>query len=140
LLSQTSEYALRALLFLAEQDRKKSTGADVIAAAVGIPASYLAKVLQPLVRSGVLHSSRGRNGGFALAVPPSQLMLERIIKPFDDNSGRRHCLLGRPTCSDRTACAVHLAWKSTGERIARFFRTTSLAQVRGPVGRLTLGV
>ena len=95
----------------------------------GVPPSYLAKTLQVLVRAKVLRSVRGRKGGFSLAATPERLLLSRIIAPFDSLTERRHCLLGRPECSDRTACVAHHAWKITAAHIAGFFRTTSLADV-----------
>jgi Rrf2 family protein len=139
MLSQTSEYALRAVLFLAEKNAGEPVGVDVIAEAIGIPESYLSKTLQALAKTGVLRSTRGRRGGFALAVPPDELMLARVIGPFEDDAAHRHCLLGRRVCSDRTACAAHHAWKATSDRIVKFFGTTSVAQVQGPVAQLGMG-
>jgi Rrf2 family protein len=128
ILSQTAEYALAAVLLLAE--REGWSGVEQIAAELRLPRSYLSKALQTLARRGVLKSARGRNGGFALRVAPESLPLARIIAPFEEHAGRRHCLLGRTMCSDRSPCAAHYGWKGTADHIADFFRTTTVADLR----------
>jgi Rrf2 family protein len=130
-LNQTAEYALRAALYIAAHGEGRAVNAEAISTALDIPPSYLAKTLQVLVKEGVLTSERGRTGGFRLAVPPHKLFLERIVAPFEEDPARRHCLLGGAACSDRTACVAHHAWKATAEQIAAFFRTTTLAALRG---------
>lgn len=130
MLSQTAEYALRAVLYLAEQPHGRPVRVDEIGAALGIPANYLSKTLAALVRSRVLGSLRGPHGGFRLAVAAEDLPLMRVVAPFDTIAERRHCLLGNAECSDRTACSAHHAWKETSRRVERFFRTTSVADIR----------
>ena len=130
MLSQTAEYALRAVLYLAERAEPGPVRVEEIAAAVGVPANYLAKTLQALVRARVLASQRGPHGGFQLAVAAEDLPLMKIVGPFDRIVERRHCLLGRTECSDRTACAAHHSWKETADQVARFFRTTTVADIR----------
>jgi Rrf2 family iron-sulfur cluster assembly transcriptional regulator len=119
-LSQTAEYALRTVLFLA--DRDEAARADEIAQRLQIPRNYLSKTLHRLAREGVLLSTRGKGGGFRLAVPPDRLKLLRVVAPFDGISAERRCLLGRPQCSDRNPCPAHYEWKSVSERVTAFFR------------------
>jgi Rrf2 family protein len=103
--------------------------AEQLAAAIDVPRNYLGKILHALVRAGVLRSTRGKRGGFRLAVRPAELPLVRIVSPFDDIQPRRRCLLGRSECSDRSPCPVHHRWRATSEQIATFFRETTLADV-----------
>jgi Rrf2 family protein len=132
MLSQTAEYALRAVLYLANHcEGEEPVRVDTIADALGIPANYLSKTLNTLVRNRVLRSTRGPRGGFCLAVDPKRLTLARVVGPFDAIVERRFCLLGRPTCSDHTACAAHEAWKATAEKVTHFFRTTTVEDIRG---------
>ena len=130
MLSQTAEYALRAVLYLAEQPHGRPVRVDEIGDALGIPANYLSKTLATLVRSGVLGSLRGPHGGFRLAVAPEDLPLLHVVAPYDDIGTRRHCLLGNPECSDHGACSAHHAWKETSSHVERFFRTTTVADIR----------
>lgn len=130
MLSQTAEYALRAVLYLAEQPHGRPVRVDEIGDALGIPANYLSKTLHALVRSRVLASLRGPHGGFRLAVAAEDVPLTHVVAPFDDIAARRHCLLGNPQCSDRQGCAAHHAWKETSDQVERFFRSTTIADIR----------
>ena len=129
-LSQTAEYALRAVLYLAEQGETRSVQVGEMARTLRIPHNYLSKILHQLTRHGVLSSTRGKQGGFRLAVPPDRLVLLRVIGPFDRFEAQRACLLGRPQCSDRAACSAHTRWKEVSERLTRFFRETTVADLQ----------
>ena len=131
MLSASAEYALRALVHLAREGRDGSVRADDLARATQVPRNYLGKILHELTRAGVLQSTRGRQGGFRLAVPPEQLSLIQVVSRFDDIGSRRRCLMGRPECSDLEPCSVHHRWKQVAEQIARFFRDTTLADLLG---------
>lgn len=134
MLSQTAEYALRAVLYLAEQPHGLPIRVEEIGDVLGIPANYLSKTLNALVRSRVLASLRGPHGGFRLAVAPEDLPLMHVVAPFDDIGARRHCLLGNPQCNDHQSCAAHHAWKQTSEQVERFFRATTVADIRTKPG------
>lgn len=127
-LSQTAEYALRAVLHLAAAGPERAVGVGAMAAALRIPASYLSKTLQSLVTAGVLRSARGRSGGFRLARAPERLRLIDIVEPFDEAGHGRFCLLGGE-CTERRACAAHRRWKPAAEVIAEFFGTTTVADL-----------
>lgn len=143
MLSGTAEYALRAVLHLAERGSAEPVRVGEIAEALGAPRNYLSKILHQLVQAGVLQSSRGKHGGFALAKSPERLSLLRVINAFDKIAERRSCLLGRPQCADRVACAVHWRWKDLSEQIATFFRETTVADLLAgteiPAGTLAGG-
>lgn len=129
ILSQTAEYALRAVVHLARHDGGTPLQATDLAAAAQVPENYLRKVLHELVRGGVLTSVRGKGGGFRLAVPAEQLTLLRVVARFDRITEQRRCLLGRPECSDTDPCPVHTHWKLVAQQIATFFETTTVADV-----------
>lgn len=128
MLSQTAEYALRAVLYVAQHgDRLVQAGE--MAQALRIPRNYLSKIVHALAREGVLESTRGKSGGFRLAQAPNRLYVVQVVSPFDRLGDVRRCLLGRPQCSDRTACAAHTRWKEVAERVAEFFRETTVAEL-----------
>ncbi|HXF95134.1 MAG TPA: Rrf2 family transcriptional regulator [Gemmatimonadales bacterium] len=129
MLSQTAEYALRAVLYLAQEATERPVRVEEMARALRLPRNYLSKTLHLLSRAGVLVSARGKGGGFQLAVPPERLPLLRVVSLFDRFDDRRRCLLGRPQCSDRTACAAHTRWKEVAETVTAFFRQTSVADL-----------
>ncbi|MGD2135043.1 MAG: Rrf2 family transcriptional regulator [Gemmatimonadales bacterium] len=129
MLSGTAEYALRAVVHLAREPHHAPVRASDLADATGVPRNYLGKILHELVRGGVLKSSRGKKGGFQLAVPAERLPLLRVVALFDQINGERRCLLGRPECSDVDPCPVHHRWKAASEQISKFFRDTMVGDV-----------
>jgi Rrf2 family protein len=132
MLSQTAEYALRAVLTIAQQPKGAPVGANRLAAVLAIPQNYLSKTLHQLARAGVLDSTRGKLGGFRLARPADRISLLDVVTPFDDVTGRRTCLMGRPVCSDQNSCAAHARWKDVAERTAQFFSETTVADLLHP--------
>jgi len=129
MLSQTSEYALRAVLYLADCHSREPVRVAVMAKALGVPQNYLSKTLHALVRVGVLSSGRGPAGGFRLAREPHRLPLKDVVAPFDPIANKRRCLLGRPHCSDHNSCTAHDAWSRASGQVEEFFRTTTVADL-----------
>ena len=99
-----------------------------LARAVDVPRNYLGKILHELVRAGILKSTRGKGGGFELAVPPEELTLLKVATQFDRVGGRR-CLLGRPECSEDNPCPVHDRWRTAAVEIEKFFDETTVADL-----------
>jgi Rrf2 family protein len=128
MLSQTAEYALRTVVFVAAQG-DQPVRIDEMAAALGIPRNYLSKTVHRLARGGVLHSARGRGGGFRLARPAEKLGLLDVIALFDQVGAERRCLLGRDVCSDRNPCEAHASWKEVATHLATFFSQTTVADL-----------
>ncbi len=136
MLSATAEHAVRAVLLLARHDGAKALSADAIAAELGAPRNYLAKTLNALAKSGVVHSARGAAGGFTLAIAPEPLTLARIVAPFDDHARMPACLLRNRPCDALNPCAVHARWNAiVGHEAARFEQTTiaDLLTEAGPI-------
>jgi Rrf2 family protein len=129
MLSNTGTYALRAVIHLAEHEGEGPIRVDDVAAALDVPRNYLSKVMNTLVKEGVLRSSRGPTGGFELAAPATELTLARVLEPFERVNGRRRCLLGRGECDDADPCAVHELWSGVATDVAAFFRDTALDDV-----------
>jgi len=133
MLSQTAEYALRTVVFLADRS-DVPVRIDEIAAALDIPRNYLSKVLHRLAQESILTSARGQGGGFRLASPADRIRLLDVVEPFDHLGSQRRCLLGREVCNDQRACEAHAAWKEVGTRVAAFFAGTTVADLAGGTG------
>lgn len=129
MLSQTAEYALRAVLHLAGHSDGEPVSVDRISEELDLPRNYLSKILHTLAKRGMLASTRGPHGGFVIAVPADALSLLEVIEPFDRIEERRQCLLGRSRCSDQAPCPAHARWKEVAERLAAFFRETMVADL-----------
>jgi len=137
MLSQTAEYALRTVLYLATTDQGELSNVSDIAERLDIPRNYLSKTLHLLARAGVLTSTRGKHGGFRLTKPASELTLAEVVAPFDGPTGARICLLGRVACSDSDPCPAHGRWKAVSNQVSTFFRETKVSDLQGsPVARV----
>jgi len=130
ILSQTAEYALRAVVLLADRDTDEPARVGELADALEIPQNYLSKTLNALARTGVLASMRGKGGGFRLARAADQITLLQVIDPFDHFSTGRSCLMGKGECSDTNSCAAHATWKEVAAKVTGFFAKTTLADLQ----------
>lgn len=133
-ISGTTQYALRAVLFVAEHGTDEPVRVDAIAAALNVPRNYLSKTLHTLARAGVLRSGRGPRGGFQLAAPAGEISLARLAAPFDD-LGARNCLLGRTACGWKNPCSVHPRWEAVSSSLQSFFNDTTIADLLGDIAR-----
>lgn len=129
MLTDTAEYALRAVLFLARQKQGAHVSAAHVADELGLPRNYLSKVLRRLARRGLLESSRGPAGGFRLAVPADEMTLGAALEPFYDFSVDERCLLGHRRCSDRDPCVAHERWKRVAGEFREFFQETTVREL-----------
>jgi Rrf2 family protein len=109
--SRTSQYAIQALIYLATQPDGELVLSRDIAHKLGVPSAYLAKILKDLSRAQLLHSFRGRNGGFSLRSGAGKSNLLDILLLMDGPRVDRECLLGLKACQDETACPLHRKWK-----------------------------
>jgi len=91
-----------------------------------IPGPFLGKIFQTLVRSGLLTSSKGPGGGFALARRPDEIALFDIYQAIDGTTYLDACAVGLARCSDDTPCPLHDRWKPIRERIRMYLQSTSL--------------
>lgn len=135
MISLTGEYALRALVFLAERCDEWPITASRIAGESGIPRKYLSRVLADLVRAGVLSSTPGRRGGFKMCKLPEQVSLFEVLSPFESVlTAKRACVFGHETCDDEQGCTGHIRWKGVREAFQRFVEDTTVKDVtRSPV-------
>jgi Rrf2 family iron-sulfur cluster assembly transcriptional regulator len=129
MISRASEYAIRALTFLSQQQNEDGYYlARDMAEKLGVPAPFLAKILQPLVTRGLIKSQRGRSGGFRLAdgKAASDISLYDIVDAEEHLGKIRQCLLGQSECSDDRACPLHQYWKRTSDEYLALLASTTL--------------
>jgi Rrf2 family iron-sulfur cluster assembly transcriptional regulator len=128
MLSTTSQYALRAIIYLAQHETDWPIPGSEIANKAGVPVKYLAKILGDLTREGVLDASRGKGGGFRLARSSQEIKLVEVLAPYERFDGRQ-CPFDNKKCSDRDPCLAHNRWKKVMEQYQRFLGNTSVASV-----------
>lgn len=105
MITQTVEYALRAVTTLAYR-AGESTTTEEVAQATKVPVAYLAKILQNLARKGIIHTQRGVGGGVALAKPPAELSILDVVNAVEPILRYKTCPLGIAS-HGRTLCPLH---------------------------------
>ncbi|MEX0727335.1 MAG: Rrf2 family transcriptional regulator [Planctomycetaceae bacterium] len=125
--SQTVEYALRAVVHLAEHAPSPRT-TEQIAVATLVPRPYLSKVVQGLCRSGIAHSKRGVGGGVALVKTPSELTILDVVNSVEPIVRIRQCPLGLKSHGIRL-CPLHKRMDHAMALVEDAFRQTTLAEV-----------
>jgi Rrf2 family protein len=125
--SQTVEYALRAVAYLAGQAPAGRT-TDQIAAATRVPKPYLSKVLQKLVERGLVHSQRGVGGGMSLVKSPADLTILEVVNAVEPIERIRECPLGLRSHGVKL-CPLHKRLDDAMATVEAAFRDTTLAEV-----------
>ena len=106
--SKRTQYALRAIMYLAVNVKPgKKMGVNVIAKELDVPKQFLSKILQTLVNNKLLHSSKGKMGGFYLTPKNLNSNCRVIIEIFDGDDLFCSCVMGLPTCSSDNPCPLH---------------------------------
>jgi len=127
--SQTVEYALRAAVWLAENEGSPQTN-HKIAEATQVPAAYLSKLLQSLARAGLVRGARGVGGGFELARPAAAVSVLDVVNAVDPVCRIKTCPLNLSSHRTRL-CPLHKKLDDAIATIETSFRSTSLADVLG---------
>ena len=104
LLTKKSDYAIRALLRLAQHDGRLS--ARRIAEAERMPLQFLRAIVQTLAQAGYVTTREGSNGGVALARVPRAIRLADILELFQGALDMTECLFRKKVCHNRTTCVL----------------------------------
>jgi Rrf2 family protein len=108
LITQTAEYALRAMSCLATT-HDTFVRAEELSKGSQVPKAYLSKILRKMVVAELVLAKRGHHGGFQLARPASQITLQDVLAAVDALPTNR-CAFGVPQCDPDRPCPLHDAW------------------------------
>lgn len=133
LYSRPCEYAIRTMAYLARVSPDKRVQVQEIAASEGIPAPFLAKVLQQLARSNLVNSFKGPGGGFSLNRPSSAINLYEIFRVVDGVEDLDRCAVGLAECNDFAPCPLHDTWKSVRVHLLQYLKKTTLKEMASAV-------
>jgi Rrf2 family protein len=127
MLSQTLEYALRAVVHLADQAPAART-TEQIAEVTKVPQAYLSKVLQHLSHAGIVRTARGAGGGVSLVKDPGRLTILEVVNAVDPIRRITTCPLGLAAHGVRL-CPLHRRMDDALALVEEAFRKTTLAEV-----------
>ena len=129
--SNTSKYAIRILTYMADNKDTKLINATQLEKTLQIPYKFLTKIMTELVKSGLINSIRGREGGYTFEKKISQITVEDILKIFNDDIKEEQCVLGIGLCNGQDKCALHDQWIDSKEVLQKMFRESSLESIAG---------
>lgn len=127
IVSKTTEYALRAIVYIALNDADgQKVGIKEIAKELELPGHFMGKILQDLVRKGVIASVKGPNGGFFLHRPARQITILEVVRTIDGLEAFRKCGMGMKQCSDSHPCPLHNDIKTYRDNLLKLFSTKTI--------------
>ncbi|MCM2316707.1 MAG: Rrf2 family transcriptional regulator [Thermoanaerobaculia bacterium] len=130
MLSNTAEYALRAMVSLSRAEPGKVMLGRDLSALTGVPAKYLSKILLDLNRAGMVSAVRGQGGGYRLSREARDIRLIEVVEIFDRPRAHPRCLLSfDKECSDEAGCSAHDRWKLVRTVYLDFLDSTSLSDI-----------
>lgn len=132
-LSKKADYALMAMKHLATRPDATSASAREIAEAYDIPIELMAKVLQRLVRRGLLVSHQGTRGGYRLSRPTSVISVADIIQAIDGPLTVTACSTEEENCDQFSKCSIRDPLWRIKDRIISALSTCSLQEISSDV-------
>ena len=127
--SNSIEYAIHSLVYLARESSETPVLAADVAKTINVSEAYLRKVFQQLSRSSIVNSQRGAKGGFSLARPAATITLKDIVESIDGELPTFTCLKIKRHCSMPLDCVVHRAFGEAKNRMADVLASTNIAEL-----------
>lgn len=113
--SKSVEYALKSIIYINNNYINKSIKPENISLELNLPKAYISKLLQNVVKSGILVSSKGKNGGF---IPGNNdLLVSDLINSIEGCDKRDNCIMGISKCGDENPCPMHQYFKPIKEKL-----------------------
>jgi Rrf2 family protein len=129
-LTKKADYGLMAMKHLAERAHEGACSAKDVADAYGIPQEALAKILQRLVKAGLLHSQHGANGGYTLARAARQISAFEVIRAIDGPLFITSCITVRGECGQSGRCTIREPLRRVNESIEQVLRRITISEMK----------
>jgi Rrf2 family protein len=131
MLSNTSKYAIRAMIYLAlHADKDNKIGIKKISNDLSMPSPFLAKILQVLAKHKLLSSTKGPNGGFGLGKDPLKITLYEIVTIIDGNDIFDKCLISLRSCNEENIpCPLHKKYEPLRLEMKKLFQQQDIGNL-----------
>ncbi len=124
-ITRQADYAVRAVMYLAQLGPEQRAATSQIAQEQSIPPSFLAKIVSQLSVAGLLQTSRGARGGVSLARPPEQISLLEVVEAIDGPILLNECVANPGACQFGDTCSMKPVWcDAQAELVQRLGNTT----------------
>ncbi|HIJ80187.1 MAG TPA: Rrf2 family transcriptional regulator [Desulfuromonadales bacterium] len=125
-LTRKGEYAIRGIVYLAGQPGDQVCLLSDIAAAVDVPATFLAKIFQQFSKMGLVKSFRGTGGGFKLGRSPESITLLEVVEAVEGPVIPNRCVVSAGECERAVFCNVHPIWKQVQGQVCDILKGVTL--------------
>jgi len=129
-LTKKADYGLMAMKHLAEHADRGSCSAKDVADAYGIPPEALAKILQKLVKAGLLHSQHGMNGGYTLARDANRISAFEVIRAIDGPLFITSCVTVRGECDQTDRCTIREPLRRVNQSLEDVLRRITISHMK----------
>lgn len=116
-LTREGDYGIRSVLYLARQPYKKISFVTEISEQYKIPRSFLAKILQKLVKAKIVRSYRGVKGGFSLARQAKDINVLDVLEAIEGKLAMNLCLSDKKKCDFSRNCPIHSVWVNVQSKV-----------------------
>ncbi len=106
LITRDIDYAVRALIYLADNKNEGTVPVQEMVDELGIARPFLRKIMQLLAKAGIIRSYKGNNGGFRLIKKPEDIYLIDLIEIFQGSFSLNECLLNKDICPNKGNCIL----------------------------------
>ncbi len=130
-ITSRTEYGLRAMVYLAALAGDRPAPLTQIAAAEGIPAPFLERILSRLREAGLVTATRGASGGYRLSREPAAVAVAEIVTALEGPLTLVECMQAGSTCAREDGCSSRAVWRRLGEAITAALEGISLADLIG---------
>lgn len=128
--SKSFGYALRGILYIATlQDEQRKIQIDEIANKLSVPRHFLGKIMQGIVKAGLLQSTKGPYGGFSLAENTLNTPLIKLLEITDGLEQFRFCVLQLKYCDSTHPCPLHYDVEGIKTKLLDVFIQTTVADL-----------
>ncbi len=128
-LTRAADYAARVMIQLAMLPIGTRSSRSALARASEVPEQFLAKILQALVRSGLVVSQRGASGGFALGRPPAEVTMLDVLSAVEGPLFLNRCVNPAEGCNRHSWCAAHELWVEAQAAMVEVLRKRSILEL-----------
>lgn len=129
-LTKKADYALMAMKHLAERSDEGACSAKDVADSYGIPVEALAKILQRLVKAGLLQSQHGTKGGYTLARNARTISAFEVIRAIDGPLFITSCITVRGECDQSERCTIREPLRRVNDSIEQVLRRITISDMR----------
>jgi len=126
-ITRETDYAIRCVHFLSNT-KDGTLIVDRIAEQMCIPKTFLAKILQKLVKAGIVKSFRGAKGGCQLTRKPADITLLDVIEAIQGPVAMNVCALDSKACGLSSKCTIHPVWLEVRKEVEYILRNKNFAE------------